>query len=209
MSTLEQLKKIWEEKQSGMPDPPAYNHESLEKIVRSRLKKHTKTAMQYFWASFMLQVLVYSLLSHVIVKYRGHDEVLYFSIGGVFLFLPFTIMLMRKFKGLAKTKLSEKENAEASVYDFVLQHQTQLRSFYKFKKWYELFLTPLSAAIGVILIFKLYVPGGLDEHWTGAIITFIITVISCIIAIRSENKKSFKEPIQQLQNILDEFRNEG
>jgi hypothetical protein len=209
MSTLEQLKEIWEEKQSGMPGARAYNHESLEKIVRSRVNKHIKTAMQYFWASFTLQVLVYSLLSHVIVKYWGDDEILYFSIGGVFLFLPFTIMLMRKFKSLATTRLSEKENAEASVYDFVRQHQTQLCSFFKFKKWYELFLTPLSAAIGVTLIFKLYVPGGLDEHWTGAIITFIITVISCIIAIRSENRKSFKEPIRQLQSILDDFRNEG
>lgn len=209
MSTLEQLKKIWEEKVSGMTGARAYDHASLEKIVKSRVKKHTKTAMQYFWASFTLQVLVYSLLSHVIVKYWGDDEILYFSIGGVFLFLPFTIMLMRKFKSLATTRLSEKQNAEASVYAFVRQHQTQLRSFFKFKKWYELFLIPLSAAIGVILIFKLYVPGGLDEHWTGAIITFIITVISCMIAIRSENLKSFQEPIRQLQNILDEFRHEG
>lgn len=209
MLTLEELKTKWGEKQSASPGHTAYDPPSLEKIIKSRVNKHTKTSMRYFWASFTLQVLVYSLLSHVIVKYWQDTEMLYFCIGGIFLFLPFTIMLMRKFKRLASIKPSRDENAVTSLYDYILRQQAQLRSFYNFKKWYELFLIPLSSAIGVMLTFKLYVPGGVDEHWMGAITTFMITILSCMAAIHSENKKSFKEPIQQLQNILAEFRDDA
>jgi hypothetical protein len=208
MSILDELKKTWGEKQSSMPDPPAHDHESLEKIIRSRVKKNMNAAFKYFWLSFTFQVLVYSLLSHVIIKYWGDRQIFYLSIAGVLLFLPFTIMLMQKFKKLATTKISIEENRGASLHDFVLRQQTLLRNFYSFKKWYELFLMPLSSAIGIIITFKLYVPGGVVEHWVTAIIIFIITLISCMAAIHSENKKSFRKPIRQLQNILEEFKDE-
>ncbi|MBA4058691.1 MAG: hypothetical protein C0490_28500 [Marivirga sp.] len=67
----------------------------------------------------------------------------------------------------------------------------------------------MSSAIGVILIFNLYVPGGVKGNLTGALTTFAITLLSCAIAIFSENKKSFEQPIHQLQEILDEFKTEG
>src|SRR5688572_9633181 len=114
-------------------------------------------------------------------------------------------MLLQKFRGLATTKLPGKEKTETSLYNFVQKQQMLLRSFYKFKKQYELFLIPFSSALGVTLTFEILVPGGVNENWTGVIVAFIITLISCITGIRSENKKSFKEPIQELQKILDEF----
>ncbi|HEY6979060.1 MAG TPA: hypothetical protein VH396_22345 [Chitinophagaceae bacterium] len=206
MSTLEELKKIWEQKQDAGTATATYTNASFEKIIKTRVKKHTKNAFQYFWASFTLQIIVYSLLSHVIVKYGQDKPILYFAVAGVLLFIPFTIMLMRKFKKLATAKPVQEENANASLYDYVLHQQTLLYSFYNFKKWYEFFLTPLSCAIGVSLVFELYVPGGVTEHWPGAVIAFIISLISCIAAIYSENKKSFIQPIHQLQNILDEFK---
>lgn len=208
MITLEELKTKWTEKESAAPAQPAYDPASLEKIMKHRVHRHTKTSFQYFWASFALQVLVYSLLSHVIVKYWQDTTIVGYAIAGVLLFLPFTIMLMRKFKGLASTKLSAPGNEINTLYNYVLHQQTQLRSFYNFKRWYELILTPLSAATGIVLTFLLYVPGGVEAHWTGAIITFVVTLLSCIVAIRSENKKSFEEPIGQLQLILDEFKTE-
>ena len=209
MSILDELKKTWGEKQSSMPDPPAHDHQSLEKIIRSRVKKNMNAAFKYFWLSFTLLVLVYSLLSHVIIKYWGDRQIFYLSIAGVLLFLPFTIMLMQKFKKLATTKISIQEHSGASLHDFVFRQQTLLRNFYRFKKWYELFLMPLSSAIGIIITFKLYVPGGVVEHWVTAIIIFIITLISCMAAIHAENKKSFRKPIRQLQNILEEFKDEA
>jgi len=67
----------------------------------------------------------------------------------------------------------------------------------------------LSGAIGVVLVFKLYVPGPLTQHWTGMLITFLLTIISCLLAIRSENRKSFREPLCELKTVIDEFRQEA
>lgn len=206
MITLEELKTKWEEKQSVLPVLPEYEHVFLEKIIKDSARKHMKATMQYFWASFAFQVLVYALLIHVIITYWKDTEMRLFSIIGVLLYLPFTIMLMRKFKKMAIIRPSREENAVTSLYNYVFHQHELLRSFYKFKKWYELFLIPISAAIGIILVFKLYVPGEVDKNWTGVIITFFITILSCAVAIRSENKKSFEEPIRQLQNMLNEFR---
>ena len=205
MLTLDELKQRWEQNEIATASA-VYSPAALEKLIRSRVKKYTKNSMQYFWASFTLQVIVYSLLCQVIVKYWQRTEIICFAIGGILLFLPFTIMLMRKFKKLATEKPSQGENTGISLHDYVLRQETLLRSFFRFKKWYEFFLIPFSSTIGVFLVFELYVPGGVNEHWSGALVTFLITLISCGAAIYAENKKSFVQPIQQLQHILDEFK---
>jgi hypothetical protein len=170
--------------------------------------RHLKASMQYFWASFVLQLIVYSLLCHVIIKYWGNRELMLLSTGGILLFLPFTVFLMRGFKKMAILKPVDQENGMTSVRDFVQQQQSLLRRFYNFKRGYELFLVPLSIAAGVLLIFNLYVPGSVEGHWLGAGVTFVVGVVFSAIAIHSENRKSFIQPIQRLQYILDEFEAE-
>ncbi len=207
MKTFEELKSVWDVNQNTLSASQAYDQPSLEKIFKSRVKTHTNAAMHYFWASFTLQIIVYALFSHVIVKHWSDIEILGLSIGGALLFLPFTIMLMKKFKAIASTELID--HTATSLHQYVLKHHVLLLSFYRFKKHYEFVLMPLSCAIGTILTFKLYVPDGVYEHLTGAGITFIVAVLLCLLAIRAENKKSFDQPIRQVQEILDEFKNEA
>jgi hypothetical protein len=204
MKTLDELKEMWSLNQNTSLQ--TYDQSSLEKMFRSRVKKNINHSMQYFWASFTLQIVVYALLSHVMVKHWSDSDVLVNCIGGILLFLPFTIMLMSKFKSIAKTKLTG--DSGMSLHEYALAHRRLLQSFYRFKTRYELVLIPLSSAIGVFLTFKLYVPGGVSSHFTGAVITFFITVLSCAIAIRSENKKSFQKPLHDLRILLNEFKNE-
>lgn len=116
-----------------------YTQASLEKIIRNRVRKHTKSTLKYFWASFTLQVIVYSLFSHVIVKYGQNSTILYFALAGVLLFVPFTIMLLGKFKKLVTEKPSQHQNIGTSLHDYVFRQQALLCSFYNFKKWYEFF----------------------------------------------------------------------
>ncbi len=208
MPTFEEMKNIWEKDQITITNSQAYDHEAFEKIVRSRTKKHTNTAMQYFWAAFVMQILVYALFGHVMIKYGADIETLLLSVAGVLLFLPFTIMLMTKYKRMAVVK-PEEGNTITSLFNFVTIRHNLLYSFYKFKRRYEFLLIPLSSMIGVFLVFKLYVPGGVETNLTGAIITFLITLISCILAIRSENKKNFEIPLHQFRKLLEEFKVEG
>jgi hypothetical protein len=98
---------------------------------------------------------------------------------------------------------------ETSLYNYVQHQRVLLESFFQFKKRYEIILVPLASAIGIFLTFKLYVPGGVQAHQEGAIITFGLTLLSCFLAIYSENKKSFEEPIRELNGILDDLKREG
>ena len=209
MKTLEELKKQWERNPLPIDNTNVYDNLSLDRILKARVKKHTATSFQYFWASFALQILVYALLTHVIVKYHSNMTIVLFGIFGVLLYIPFTIVLMGKFKRMASTKVNSENTAVINLQEYVRQYQSLLRAFYSFKKKYELFLIPLSSAIGVILTFNLYVPGGVIKNLTGAVITFGLTLLSCAVAIYSENKKSFEQPIDQLQKILDEFRTDN
>jgi hypothetical protein len=102
----------------------------------------------------------------------------------------------------------EKGGSGKSVYQYVLQQHTLLTTFYRFKKRYELFLVPMSTAIGVFLTFKLFVPGGVEAHGIGAGITFLLSLISMVVSIRMENKRSFEQPIRDLNALLDEFKTE-
>jgi hypothetical protein len=203
MSTLEELKEQWGKKSASVSSG-AYDESSFQKIVTSRVRKNVNTSMKYFWGSFTLQLIVYALLSHVMVKHWSEADMVLLSVAGIVLYLPFTIVLMRKFRGMAVTKPVNTHRSSLQIY--VQQHHDLLAGFYRFKKRYELLLIPLSSAIGVWLVFLLYVPGGVAAYPSGAIVSFGFTLLSCAIALASENKKSFEEPLAALKQVLDEFR---
>lgn len=203
MKTLEELKKNWD-KTMNMPAGEAlYDRISMEKVIRAKVKQHTNTAMQYFWASFILQILVYALFSHVAVKYWSYPQAVLPSLVGIALYIPFTIMLLKRFKAIATLK--PVGEAAASMQNYVYGHHQLLQKFFTFKKGYEYFLIPVSSAIGVYLIFELYVPGGAFGHPTGAVIILMLTLLSCLLAIRAENKRNFERPLRHLSEILQEF----
>lgn len=205
MLNLEELKNSWQQ-QGAAQIPSGYDRASLEQLIRTRVKKHINSAVQYFWASFVLQMIVYALLCHVMISYWPDAEILASAGAGLLLYLPFTIVLMLKFKKMATLRPAGADKAGATMPDYVLLQQTLLQIFYRFKRRYELFLIPLSTGIGVFITFKLFVPGGVQQHWLGAGITYLLGLLSCMAAIRAENRKHFREPIRQLQAVLDEFR---
>ncbi len=204
MPTLEELKNMWDENKSLGSMSKSYDHQTFANIIKTRTQKHVNASIRYFWASLILQILVYALLSHVMVKYGSDLETLSIAVAGIFLFVPFTVILMRKFKLMAVTRPKE-EGTGSSLFVYVQRQHSLMQSFYRFKKRYEIILVPLAAAIGVFLTFKLYVPGGVLEYLSSAIAIFVLTVVSCTLAIVAENKKSFERPLRELQKIIDEF----
>jgi hypothetical protein len=205
MCTIEELKGKWSASaniQSGH-----LGAEELTNVFRRRVKTKFKSSMQYFWASFTLQLLVYGLLTHVVVRYWLDPAYMAYAVCGILLYIPFTIVLMRKFKAIAVAK--PQSHTTASLYQYADFHYAQLASFYKFKKWYEIILIPISVAIGTILTFNLFVPGGVSEHLNGALITFILSLLSCFYAIVRENRRSFEGPLRELENILKEFKSDS
>ncbi|HZB15466.1 MAG TPA: hypothetical protein VE467_20670 [Chryseolinea sp.] len=207
MSTFEELKNVWKAADESKLIHEPYDRKTFQNIIKSRMKNNMKKSMNYFWGSFFLQILVYALLSNVILKYGRDVETLMFGIGGILLFLPFTIVLLKKFKRMAIAK-PEDRNSRKSLYQYVLLQHTLLESFFVFKKRYEMLLGPLSTAIGVFLTFRLFVPGGVAEHPIGAVITFFITIITLVVSTRMENKRSFEQPLWDLKQLLNDFKTE-
>lgn len=175
----------------------------LKEIVRSRVNKHTRESFKYFWASFALQMLVYALLSHVIVKYWSDPFVVVPGIGGIALFIPFTVVLLKKFRNMAVTPA-----AGGSMTLYVSRYHDLLQSFYRFKRSYEMVLIPLATLVGTFVTFEIYVPGGIWEYPKAAALIFLGTIASCAVAIQQENRKSFEEPIGRLRRLLEDFKEE-
>ncbi|RDC63648.1 hypothetical protein [Adhaeribacter pallidiroseus] len=205
MLDMTELKNKWNQSHTTLPATETYDPASFQKIMVSRIRKQRYNSMQYFWASLVLQIIVYAMLSHVALKYWSDTVLLGVAIGCALLYVPFTIMLLRKFKQLAVLQLGEKHTAGFSIYEYVHRQHALLSSFYTFKKRYELVLIPLSSAILIWVFFRIYLPGGVMAHPVGAIICMLITLASCAAAIVAENKKRFQQPLTQLQQILNDL----
>jgi hypothetical protein len=203
MDTFDQFRKNWSETTEHSP------HNLLDKaaihdIIKQRARSEKDIAMKYFWASFTFQIIVYALFSHVIVKYGGDVVVLRVCLLGILLFIPFTVMLLKKFKQMAVWKFNgERSN---TVKDYISYHYTHLRSFYTFKLRYELILIPASCAILVWVFFRLYIAGGLLAYPVAATVFFLVALGACVVAIRAENKRNFMMPLRQFEILLEEFR---
>src|SRR5690606_34616028 len=190
--------------QEAMSPSPSYDPGSFSRLVKSRVKKETDKAMQYFWSSFTLEIIVFALLCHVMLRYWNEGQLFIISILGILLHLPFTYMLMSKFKKMAVTK--PLDNSSSSLYRYVRTRYELLDSFYRFKRGYERFLIPISTLVGCYLVFEMYMPGEWGIYWNAFWIIIVITIISCAVVLRRENQQNFEEPLNQYKAILDEFK---
>jgi hypothetical protein len=112
---------------------------------------------------------------------------------------------MKRFKEMAFAKV-DRSNPD-SILGYVGRQKTLLQNFFRSKKWFDYYLLPINAALGVIILFNIFVPEGVIANINGVIITYLVTMASCLWEIRSDNKKSFIQPLQVLQQILDEYKN--
>ncbi|MFD1141125.1 hypothetical protein ACFQ4C_08400 [Larkinella insperata] len=204
MSVLDELKNQWDQANAVPPGSPGYDHPTLEELVRTRARQPINQAMHYFWGALTLQIIVYALLSHVWVRFWTQPHIPWFCLAGMLLYLPFTVMLLKKFKQIAQPNPPGK-HASLSVQNRIQDQYRNLVSFYRFKKRYEYILIPISTGLCIFLLFSLYVPGGLQQHPTAAGVLYGLTLLSCGWAIRRENLAQFKGPIDELQGLLSEF----
>lgn len=207
MSTLDDYKKKWCKNSPFVASEDTYDLKSFKNMIRMRIKKQNNRIFRYFWTTFALQNLLYGLLCFVMIRYGSDLPIFICCVAGVLITVPFTVYMMKRYKQLAVNKLNRDSNA--SIYEYINRQRDLLLDFFKFKKVYELILIPVSTAIGVALVFDLFFPGGVLASLEVAIILFMLTLIGCFFAIRSENKKYFIQPLDDLQSILDEFQDEA
>ena len=206
MSALDELRKGWKAGGCGQPAAGSLDEASLGNIIRTRIKKQHGMVFRYFWATFALHVLAYALLSHVLVRYGADTLTLALCLTGILATVPFTAVMVRRYSRMAAAKA--RGAGTAPIREYVARQREALSGFLAFKRRYETVLIPLNSAIGVLLTFHLFFPGGVAAYPIWALATYLVTLLGCAAAVRSENRKSFLRPLRDLQAILDEYREE-
>jgi hypothetical protein len=205
METFAEIKKCWQENTSQKSGADLLSKASVATVIRQRVKKEKNKVMQYFWASFTYQVLIYAFASHLVIKFWDDRQIMLLAVCGALLYIPFTIVLLKKFKAM-NTQIAVKLDYSAqNIRDNVKNQYLLLSEFFRFKKRFEWLAIPLSCFIMVMIVFKLYVPGGMEDHLTGGIISFLALLACFVTAIYFENRKRFIEPLRQLELVLEDI----
>lgn len=204
MPTLDDLKQKWNVEQPALEAAAPYDAAMLNHIIRTRMKKQNNTIFRYFWATFTFHIVVYALLSHVLIRYGADTNMLLLCLLGFGVMVPFTAFMLWRYKQMAVAKMDQK--SASSIHTYISRQRALLAGFYTFKKRYELVLIPLITAIGVVLVFALYIPGGVMAYPGSAMVTFALAALICLLAIRDENKKYFIRPLHELQGILEDYK---
>ena len=204
MKNLEDIKRNWKEGGNHM-NPGQLDKATWHSLLELRAKKQRNIGMQYFWASLTFQIIVYGFLVHVTVRYWQDTSVLLPNVLCILIYVPFTVVLMRKFKRMAMLWRNEEHISDMSIKEHIIEQHSLFTSFYRFKTKYEIVLVPLSSAIFVYVFFKLYLSGGVSAHPISSFLLFIVIVGACGMAILAENKRNFKMPIDQLEEILKDI----
>lgn len=200
METLDEAKNLWQNT-NQQTNQPLLNKGEVENIIKLRIKKEKKDAAEYFLLSFTYQILIYAFASHLVIKYWGDERITLLSTVGVVLYIPLTVILMRKFKAMFNLPARQAVNLQSDVKN----QFTLLSQFFSFKKRYDLLSLPLTSAILTGILFMLYVPGGVEAHTTGAVIACLGMLLVYGIAAWFENKKHFVHPLNRLRFILEDI----
>lgn len=207
MKNFEDFKSQWAAYKQW-DDTASLDAASWKKIINARVNHQRNVSMKYFWASFTLHLIVYALLSHVIIRFGSDEPVLIVCVLCFLLYLPFTYVLMKKFRRLAALHSEVSHHSGLPIREYVKQQYDILTAFYRFKKRYELILVPVSSAVMIWVFFRVYMPGGIIAYPVLGAFLFIATLGCCTAAILAENKKRFQHPIAHLESILQDT-NEG
>jgi len=204
METFDEIKKLWSE--NANPFNKSVTLADVDLLISNRIKKVKSNFREYFWASFFYQNLVYGCLAFLIVRYFGRPEIVIPSAAGLLLYIPFTIMFMKKFKSAFLLNKEGVAFSDDDIYLNIKNGYNRMSEFIRLKNRFDWVMVPLNSVLIVLINFILFVPGGVQAYPMAAIILLIVWHVIFIIAIRFENKKKFKEPLQQMERILEEFR---
>lgn len=202
---FDSLKNQWKQQDPIETTEQKIDLSALRGIIKQRMKKQNKQIMGYFWMTLTMHIGVYAVLGHVGIRWGMNDLLIAaISIFGILVTIPFTWMLMKKFKQMASNRAVYEEPESLKAY---IQRKRQfLSDFFHFKSIYEWFIIPVHSALGVFISFYLWVPGGVSQYSEVAVVIYLLTLAFCIYAIHGENRSNFKKPIQEMDEILMEFR---
>lgn len=199
MESFDDIKKVWQKGRSSSAGSSTLDMNTMNNYVEAGMRKVRNSMMQYFWGTFIYHIVIYALLIHVFVRFWGDSLLMALSLAGVLLYIPFTTFMMKKFKMMCNPDSGSGKN----VYQFLTYQHRLLSDFFRFKRWFDWVGVPVSALILVLVIFTLYVTGGVFENLLAVTLSCIGVIALLAPFIRAENNKSFVEPINKLESLIE------
>src|ERR1700743_1328190 len=103
MANANELDNVWKQGKSREAGPAPLTGKELQAIVSSRVKKELKTVSQFVWAAIVYQIILYSFLTHTLVRHWGEMRIVLLCLAGAAFYIPLTFALIRRVKTLFRS----------------------------------------------------------------------------------------------------------
>jgi hypothetical protein len=207
MAPINEIENVWNQGKAREPDPSPLTGKDLQAIISSRVRKEFKTVSQFVWAAIVYQIVLYSFLTHTLIRHWGDMQIMLLCLTGGAFYIPLTIALIRRVKTLYRRRSEAPGSPVPDVFHKVEGEYARLTDFFKFKKRMDWIGVPVTCAIIVLVTFTLFVAGGVEGNPRAGLAFFALWVGMSLIAIHAENRKRFLSPLRRLEQVLDDLKN--
>jgi hypothetical protein len=207
MELSNEIENVWKEGKAREEGLAPLTGKDLQAIISSRVRKELKTVSQFVWAAIAYQIILYSFLTHTLVRHWGDIQTMLLCLAGAALYIPLTVALLRRVKILYRRPSEALGSAVPDVFHKVEGEYARLADFFQFKKRMDWIGVPVSCAIIVLVTFALFVEGGVKANPVAALTIFALWVGISLIAIHAENRKRFIAPLRHLEQVLEDLKN--
>lgn len=204
---LSNEENVWKEGKAREEGLAPLTGKDLQAIISSRVRKELKTVSQFVWAAIAYQIILYSFLTHTLVRHWGDIQTMLLCLAGAALYIPLTVALISRAKKLFRRPSEALGSAVPDVFHKVEGEYARLADFFQFKKRMDWIGVPVSCAIIVLVTFTLFVEGGVKANPVAGLTIFALWVGMSLIAIHAENRKRFIAPLRHLEQVLEDLKN--
>ena len=204
---LSNEENLWKEGKAREEGLAPLTGKDLQAIISSRVRKELKTVSQFVWAAIAYQIILYSFLTHTLVRHWCDIQTMLLCLAGAALYIPLTVALLRRVKILYCRPSKALGSAVPDVFHEVEGEYARLADFFQFKKRMDWIGVPVSCAIIVLVTFTLFVEGGVKANPVAGLTIFALWVGMSLIAIHAENRKRFIAPLRHLEQVLEDLKN--
>ena len=207
MELSNEIENVWKEGKAREEGLAPLTGKDLQAIISSRVRKELKTVSQFVWAAIAYQIILYSFLTHTLVRHWGDIQTMLLCLAGAALYIPLTVALLRRVKILYCLPSEALGSAVPDVFHKVEGEYARLADFFQFKKRMDWIGVPVSCAIIVLVTFTLFVEGGVKANPVADLTIFALWIGMSLIAIHAENRKRFIAPLRHLEQVLEDLKN--
>jgi len=207
MALSNEIENVWKEGKAREAGLALLTGKDLRTIISSRVRKEFKTVSQFVWAAIVYQIILYSFLTHTLIRHWGDIQIMLLCLAGGAFYIPLTVALLRRVRTLYRRPSEAPGSPVPDVFHKVEGEYTRLADFFQFKKRMDWIGVPVSCAIIVLVTFTLFVKGGVEGNALAGLAIFALWLGMSLVAIHAENKKRFISPLRNLGQLLDDLKN--